>query len=429
MLVECNHCGAPLDVSEGKNILKCRYCGRTSRLQQLRTVAAQTPRGWTPPADWRSPPHMPAAGASYRYHRSAGAALWLIAVASSLALALGGGAFALISGGKRGLSGTSRASDASGDVAAAKLAPVTLRESPEQLAALLQVSPPRDRTLRATLSGSRFDAATFEWGEGHRDHVKRIALNLSDPNPRDEEIRKRLRDLLGRRFHQGHFRWEGCSLNFPPGAVVLNLNVDLSRPISGDNPIWREQSETLWAVVKTAALGLPGPVDPQAIRDWLGGGYPLRALASLDPDTDVDRSAAAVKALFRGAVPELHIDLSYTVALDHPLFGHAELNWPNKKSSRLGAIELRPPPEQTNFADQQALVACMTAAFGKPDRESGGDHLRGGGKDYTYLQNGGEVRIYEHMVSIRARGRSAALPRDLLQKALNAFDACGRASP
>jgi hypothetical protein len=73
MLIECDHCGAPLDVKEGSSTSKCRYCGKTSQVQSLRTVAVETPKDWQPPKTWTPPEHMPAPQAPLAYHAPAAA--------------------------------------------------------------------------------------------------------------------------------------------------------------------------------------------------------------------------------------------------------------------------------------------------------------------------------------------------------------------
>lgn len=426
MLVQCSYCGAPLDVSGGKPTVKCRYCEKTSQLQSLRTVSPQTPRGWKPPPVWTPPPNMPSGAAPLRYHGAVPLAAVVAGMAAAMVLLMTVGVFVFVGMARpRGGPGVSQA----GGLPVAQLAAVTMRESPEQLARITRVNADQSRNMRVPLSGSRFNAVTFEWDADQPTHVKRFFLNLSGADPRDAEIRKRLGEILGRRFQGESFQWEGCGIYFAPSGGVLSVSVDRSRSINGENPIWQQQVETLWAVVKAAALGLPGAPDPQVVRDYLGTGYPLRAAASLDPDTTVEASDAAVKALFRGAVRQLHIDLSYTVALDHPWFGQAELSWANKKASQLKEIELRPPPGQQKFANQPDLVACMTALLGKPTRVSEGDYLRGDGKDFTFRpKGGGEVRIYEHMVAIWTRDNpfAGSMPKDRLQKVVQAFDACGR---
>ena len=55
MLMECSNCGAPLDVTGSERLARCKYCGTTSRLRALRTVASETPPGWRPPEEWTPP--------------------------------------------------------------------------------------------------------------------------------------------------------------------------------------------------------------------------------------------------------------------------------------------------------------------------------------------------------------------------------------
>ncbi len=58
MILECSHCGAPLDVGGLSPFTRCNYCGRTSRTRQCRTQQAVTPHGWAPPPQWLPPPQF-----------------------------------------------------------------------------------------------------------------------------------------------------------------------------------------------------------------------------------------------------------------------------------------------------------------------------------------------------------------------------------
>lgn len=87
MLIECDNCGGPLDVKEGATTSKCRYCGKTSRVKSLRTVALETPKDWQPPKTWTPPDHMPAPHAPLAYHAPA---------AAGKVVALSGGFTALV---------------------------------------------------------------------------------------------------------------------------------------------------------------------------------------------------------------------------------------------------------------------------------------------------------------------------------------------
>jgi LSD1 subclass zinc finger protein len=69
MLVECSHCGAPLDVSAGKRFVKCAYCSRKNEMAQTRTIQQVTPPKWQPPQVWTPPPQMHAQQAQLKYHK------------------------------------------------------------------------------------------------------------------------------------------------------------------------------------------------------------------------------------------------------------------------------------------------------------------------------------------------------------------------
>lgn len=84
MLIECQHCGAPLDVRPKDKLTKCKYCGTTSRVQSLKTVAQETPAGWRPPKQWTPPAHAKADSAkTLVYH-----ATWAVRRVVSLVVAL-----------------------------------------------------------------------------------------------------------------------------------------------------------------------------------------------------------------------------------------------------------------------------------------------------------------------------------------------------
>jgi LSD1 subclass zinc finger protein len=57
MLVECSHCGAPLDIRDGVRFVKCAYCDHANRVRSMHTIAAEAPSGWKPPPQWTPPPN------------------------------------------------------------------------------------------------------------------------------------------------------------------------------------------------------------------------------------------------------------------------------------------------------------------------------------------------------------------------------------
>jgi len=68
MLLECSHCGAPLDVSSGSRYIECGYCGTRTRARKLRTLSLETPEGFQPPERWR-PPAQAAANSAVELKR------------------------------------------------------------------------------------------------------------------------------------------------------------------------------------------------------------------------------------------------------------------------------------------------------------------------------------------------------------------------
>lgn len=81
MLIECHHCGAPLDVKEGQRMAKCRYCDTMSEVRSMRTVAFETPPAWKPPREWRPPENFAADSARVLVYHAASAVRWVVGMA------------------------------------------------------------------------------------------------------------------------------------------------------------------------------------------------------------------------------------------------------------------------------------------------------------------------------------------------------------
>ncbi len=60
MIIECKHCGAPLDVQAHTTLARCAYCGTSQRVKTARTQYQQTPANWRPPRQWTPPPQFKA---------------------------------------------------------------------------------------------------------------------------------------------------------------------------------------------------------------------------------------------------------------------------------------------------------------------------------------------------------------------------------
>jgi LSD1 subclass zinc finger protein len=80
MLVECSHCGAPLDVRDDARIVKCAYCDHSNRVRSMHTLAPKPPPDWVPPKQWTPPPHKHVPSTQpLAYHKPrAGGRGWLV---------------------------------------------------------------------------------------------------------------------------------------------------------------------------------------------------------------------------------------------------------------------------------------------------------------------------------------------------------------
>jgi hypothetical protein len=99
MIIECQNCGAPLDVESGSSLARCKYCGKTQRVTRARTQLPHTPPNWQPPRQWTPPQHFPAQSVPLRYDASKKLArvILIVVVATTLApILIMGGVFAAI---------------------------------------------------------------------------------------------------------------------------------------------------------------------------------------------------------------------------------------------------------------------------------------------------------------------------------------------
>lgn len=55
MLIECSHCGAPLDVTPQQRMANCDYCRRSNEVLRANRLRPETPADWQAPATWTAP--------------------------------------------------------------------------------------------------------------------------------------------------------------------------------------------------------------------------------------------------------------------------------------------------------------------------------------------------------------------------------------
>jgi hypothetical protein len=322
------------------------------------------------------------------------------------------------------------------DVAA--LANVSLAVTPAAMAAVTHVPVGNNNYMTVPLSGSAFDSVTFQWDEDDLSHPYTFTLSFVTPPPDVAAITRRLRAVLGSQMSaSGSYSWQGA------GASVTKDYVSAVARVEGKpgpkNPRWKQQLDTLWDVVRAEVLGLTVPVDDDVVRDWLGRGRAPALLASIDPATDVDASAAAVRKVFPGALSEQWSAITYRIALDHPLFDEVALVWENKRGAELETANFHPLNPADKEANQAAFEACLRSAFGPPTWRTETDHVNGKyssrwspeGPDNTIeADSGGVFVVVEAFVLLRSGGTvrpgSSRLSTPAWQKVVGVLDACGR---
>jgi hypothetical protein len=307
-----------------------------------------------------------------------------------------------------------------------RLASVSVRASPEQLAAVTGVAADSSHRMRVPLTESKFTAVTFSWDVDHLAHVDRFYFESNQGHRDDESVRMRLLGVLGRRLDKdSSFNWEGASLSM--GSKDGSINAGAQVPDSHDpHASWDRQVDALWDVAR-AAIGLPVRVDDAAVRDWLGRGYPMAQLAAFDSQTDIEHSGPAMIHSFPGSTSTRSSGLTYTVAIDHPWFGEARLEWPDAKGARLQRGYLEHAPGQTKFSSQGDVESCVGHVFGKPERKDTPDYLTGRYSTRWKPKEGGSFTVSDSsvMISFEPDPWTKAMPDSVWKKLVNAFEACG----
>jgi hypothetical protein len=424
MILECGHCGAPLDVREGASITTCKYCGKANERQRMRTIAAETPRDFSPPPRWTPPAEFPAPSnvpLDYRRNPASSAAT---AITLSLVLGIGvaivGAVIATRSVGGKSSKGAAGSVFSSG-ATPAMLAALNLNQDPAGIAKALS-GRLSDKSVYVPLSDPRFEYASFSWDEKHLDHPSNFYLGarkgvLTDP---------RMAQVFATRLHggleQGSWNWFGGSgFHNAQDSASVGGHVQLS--VSGlnkdvENPRWKEKLDAVWKVALEAAFAVPTNFSPADMSELLGAGHPLIKLASIDPGTTVEFAPETMKRLFPGSGVSTFISLDVDVSIEHPLFKHADMAWKNEKGGQLESVHFRP---KANWAShREAFVACATGKLGKPDVRVA-DYVN---KKQDYEFHSGQVRLLvpESMVYVVGYGKGILGPDWV--KIVNAVNDC-----
>jgi hypothetical protein len=322
----------------------------------------------------------------------------------------------------------------------ATLATVSLRATPESMAAVLGVAADKDLDVQARLKGTGFESVNFHWDKADLSHVSSFGFTSGAPVTNDADARVKIRALLGRRFERSTaFYWDSASLYYEPTNLNAKADGKTSNPGRGpDDPHWKDRLDALWDVTRRAVLGLNVPVTDVERRDWLGGGYPLSSLEAVDLDVDVDGSVAMMRRAFAGVSSRFAEGIAFDVPIDHPWFSTATLDWPDIKGGHLSGAHFVGPPGVQSLQDQVDIETCLQATYGKP-RTDEVDHLKGTHKT-TFKLPDGDVRVDPHTVDIdvdtfvaqhftaqerKAMRLPSAMSKSGWSKVIATLDACG----
>jgi hypothetical protein len=407
-----------------------------------------SPPGGGPPAATPQPAALPSMAPAASQVRAGAATrrIWVATLVAVAALA-GGSAIALgVAAVRRNgavarapgheersapVSATGVARGADKAMPVSSLTTLSLARTPEAMAEITGRNATPDAVgdieMAVPLSGGAFTRLRFRWDPSDPTHVQGVTLDADAPVPDDATIRRKLAALLGARFDKdGDLSWEGVAFSYEATHVRAAADAKLAgRP----NPNWKAQMDAAWDLLRGAVLGLPVTVGEATQRDWLGGGYPLSAIAALDATVDVDHAEAVMRRAFPGVSVAIRVGLEHTIAVDHPWYGSATLSWKNAAGGALQSASLLPRPDANGmFPDQGAVEACARGMLGSGGRRTVSDHLRAEHDTMWFPARGGTVRVYGHMVVVALVSPFARAAMDGAEFAriLRGFDACGR---
>ncbi|MGZ3419391.1 MAG: hypothetical protein ACXVEE_16075 [Polyangiales bacterium] len=338
MLLECGHCGAPLDVQAGSQTYRCRYCGHASRIAETRTLMPQTPPQWRPPKQWRPPPHVPADSNTELQYRGNASPVVGVMVLTGVLLAVGVSVGAAVFASARGAKGGNPfSSKPSFDPAS--FDSVKFTETHAEMQKKLGGTGTDDKYLNVPMNGL-FDYAIFDWDEKNPSHPLQFSMHQSKGGctPEHEAARARVRKRLGPRFDGKNWYWGNSYFAFDEKCSMVSFHVSLSSPV--DEPTdWKHQTEVLWSLVLIDVFGRPGKLAPADVAGILAKGYDLDTIAKAISKTTID-DAPSVKKLLPGATMRKSIGLDSEIPVDHPRFASVRVSWNNEKGGGIRSLDL-----------------------------------------------------------------------------------------
>jgi hypothetical protein len=371
LIVECGHCGAPLDVRENVRVTKCRYCGVTNERQKLRTIAAETPADFKPPPVWHPPPHVAADSSVELKYRKKGNPGCVVVF---LLLLIGGIGFGVYKMGKR-------VAFHPRDLANAKLEGTYKQFCAKQVAASEM-----ENWCIIYLRTGGYDFVNVTWKPEFPDHASGFVVAIDRKNPPRETIKERFASIIpGGLDEHGSWRWPGINVNVgDDSSFSVTTEPDKA-------PKWKKQVDLLFKIFLYAAFDIGGAPDKVELKEVLGADYSLKDLLKIDPMTTIDKAEETVRKVFPAAALDMSSSgIEVHVGLDHPLLSQVELKWNNRKDAKLDGVSFR--ATKAYQAKRKDLVTCLTKKMGINPVVNETDYLKKKenyhfviGKMYLYL--------------------------------------------
>lgn len=382
MVVECGHCGAPLDIEEGRSVVSCAYCKKKNQVATLKTVAATTPADFKAPEVWK--PSETSEPLAYRPTKSSGGKAGLIL--GAIALGIAGVVY-----------GVHMQGATIDDVAK-----MPLDGSPDRIEKDLHVTYRTDDGLRVTFrSGAAgpYEHLFVRWEEKDFSLVSQLSLFVVEGSRIGPNVVPTLEKALpGGLDESGRWAWGPASLNVDLATGALHVNVHPTKDAT-PGELRKRRLTVLWAIARSAAFG--GAMPPnEEIAAALGGGLPLTKVGALDTSTTFSAARSAVPKLLPGTLAD---DTTFSVPLEHPLLRAVALRWDNAADGRLRGAHFRIRPAFGKRLD--GFVACLTKENGPPEthvsdfaagKRSSVFQVRGGDEPgaYVTMHVGDEANLY-----------------------------------
>lgn len=397
-------------MTESSRVVSCRYCGAANRLRELKTLAQQTPPEWKPPPEWRPPPSVPAHRADaaplvYQPPSSGGALGVVVALTAVVGIGAGGAFFA------------SRAARGGGLLSGLdpqRLATIDVSKPSTEVAKALGV--PTERLGHVAISHPRFVAVGLNGGDGR---LEGFYAHPASDNKSSAKVRERVEKRLGRPFEKDAIHCPGLNYGVHEGGFNVNVSATDQTP-------WEKQREVAWKIFLTDALEVTG-LEPSAadVAAYACGGHPLKELARLDLEVDIDGAQKMIRARFPGASRE-QSGTYYRITLSHPLFTEASLSWANEKGGKATTLWLNPRGLYSGEGrlDVGKVAACLRAVAGE-GKESVTDYAKG---ERSFDWDLSWVRMsatrHQLLLTLRSPWVKAPPPPARFTALVEALDAC-----